>query len=91
MNTVTVDINAGSGSSTDAMSTRQAANHLGCSEGSLRLWRHQKRGPRYFRVGKLVRYRRADLELWIEANSVSPSSEKGQFAAGRSSRAEAND
>jgi predicted DNA-binding transcriptional regulator AlpA len=33
----------------------------------LRLWRGESKGPRYFRAGeKLVRYRRADLDFWIE-------------------------
>ena len=63
--------------------SRQAGAYLGCSESVLRLWRSQRQGPRYFRAGKLVRYRRADLDAWIEArlcepegtpNAVTPSS-----------------
>lgn len=49
----------------------QAAKYLGISEGALRLWRAEGKGPRFFRAGdKLIRYRRADLDAWIEARLV---------------------
>jgi excisionase family DNA binding protein len=49
----------------------KAARYLGISEASLRLWRSEGKGPRYFKAGeKLVRYRRADLDGWIEARLV---------------------
>lgn len=52
---------------------KQAAKYMGISEGALRLWRSEGRGPRHFRAGeKLVRYRRADLDSWIEARLSSP-------------------
>lgn len=45
----------------------QAAKYLGISEGALRLWRSEGKGPRHFKAGeKLVRYRRTDLDAWIE-------------------------
>jgi predicted DNA-binding transcriptional regulator AlpA len=51
----------------------KAARYLGISAAVLRLWRSQEKGPRYFRAGeKLVRYRRADLDLWIEARLSAP-------------------
>jgi excisionase family DNA binding protein len=46
----------------------KAAKYLGISEATIRLWRSQGIGPRHFKAGeKLVRYRRADLDAWIEA------------------------
>jgi|HubBroStandDraft_2_1064218.scaffolds.fasta_scaffold857386_2 predicted DNA-binding transcriptional regulator AlpA len=52
----------------------QAAKYLGVSEGVLRLWRSKGEGPRHFKAGeKLIRYRRIDLDSWIEAHlSASP-------------------
>ena len=51
----------------------KAAKYLGISEAALRLWRSEGRGPRHFRAGeKLVRYRRADLEAWIEERLSAP-------------------
>lgn len=52
----------------NVLTPRKAAQYLGISEAALRLWRSRGEGPRYFRAGeKLVRYRRADLDFWIEA------------------------
>lgn len=46
----------------------QAARYLGISESALRLWRSRREGPRYFKAGeKLIRYRRSDLDAWIES------------------------
>jgi excisionase family DNA binding protein len=46
----------------------QAAKYVGVSESVLRLWRSEGEGPRFFRAGeKLVRYRRSDLDSWIES------------------------
>jgi excisionase family DNA binding protein len=52
----------------NTLTPKQAAKYVGISEGALRLWRAEGTGPRHFRAGeKLVRYRRADLDAWIEA------------------------
>lgn len=52
---------------------KQAAKYVGISEGALRLWRAEGKGPRYFRAGeKLVRYRRTDLDNWIEERLNQP-------------------
>jgi excisionase family DNA binding protein len=57
----------------DTLTPKQAAKYVGISEGALRLWRTEGKGPRYFRAGeKLVRYRRADLDSWIEARLSAP-------------------
>lgn len=54
------------------MSSKGASAYVGCSEASLRLWRSKGQGPRYFRAGKLVRYRKTDLDSWIEARLNEP-------------------
>ena len=54
--------------SNSAMTPRQAAHYIGVSDAALRLWRSRGEGPAYFKAGeKLVRYRRADLETWIQS------------------------
>lgn len=54
----------------------KAARYLGISGAALRLWRSEGRGPRHFRAGeKLVRYRRIDLDAWIEARLSVPAIE----------------
>lgn len=57
----------------NAYNERQAAKYIGVSAAVLRLWRAGNRGPRFFKAGeKLVRYRRADLDSWIEARLSTP-------------------
>ncbi len=56
-----------------ALTPKQAGRYLGLSEAVLRLWRAEEKGPRYFKAGlKLVRYRRADLDSWVEARLSAP-------------------
>ena len=56
-----------------AYNEREAARYLGVSRAALRLWRSRGEGPRYFKAGeKLVRYRRADLDSWIESRLSQP-------------------
>jgi len=43
------------------------ADRLDLSLASLRRWRLEKRGPRFIKVGSLVRYRPEDLEEWLLA------------------------
>ena len=57
----------------DTLTPKQAARYVGISEGALRLWRGQGKGPVFFRCGeKLVRYRRSDLDFWIEQRLSTP-------------------
>jgi predicted DNA-binding transcriptional regulator AlpA len=60
----------------NALDAKQTARYLGVSEAVLRLWRSGGEGPRFFRAGeKLVRYRRSDLDSWIEARLSAPAAE----------------
>jgi predicted DNA-binding transcriptional regulator AlpA len=45
-----------------------AARLLDCSTKTLETWRTKGFGPRWVRVGRLVRYREADIHAWIESN-----------------------
>ncbi len=55
------------------MTPRQAAEFLRISEATLSTWRSRrgrvardgKDGPRFFRAGRSIRYRRHDLDLWL--------------------------
>jgi len=56
-----------------AFNENQAARYIGVSGAVLRLWRSQEKGPRHFKAGvKLVRYRKTDLDSWIEARLSAP-------------------
>lgn len=47
-----------------------AAEFLSVKPGLLQRWRFERKGPAFIKVGKAVRYRRADLERFIEAGRV---------------------
>jgi hypothetical protein len=36
-------------------------------------WRHKRIGPAYYRLGRKIVYRGADLNAWANANRVDPS------------------
>lgn len=56
-----------------AFTERETGKYLGISAATLRLWRSKGTGPRYFVAGeKLIRYRCADLDSWIEARLSTP-------------------
>jgi len=41
---------------------------LGVSRSTLQMWRYASRGPRYLKIGRLVRYRRVDVEAFLNAS-----------------------
>lgn len=49
----------------DLMSPDDVSALLGVSRGHLANWRSNGLGPRYVKVGRLVRYRRPDIDDWI--------------------------
>ena len=47
----------------------EAAEFLGCTPGTLRVWVSKKRIP-HFKVGRLTRFMREDLELYLKERRV---------------------
>ena len=45
----------------------EAGEILRLAAGTLANWRVQGRGPKFHRMGKRIRYARADVEAWLEA------------------------
>ncbi len=52
------------------MTGAEVARRLRLSEWTLRQWRRNGRGPAYIRVGRLVRYRAADVEAYLAQREV---------------------
>ena len=48
------------------LNEKEVSEKIKVSLGSLRRWRLLQRGPRFIKVGALVRYRVEDLEQWME-------------------------
>jgi excisionase family DNA binding protein len=49
------------------LTEKEVAKQIRVSLASLRRWRLVQRGPRFVKVGALVRYRAEDLEQWMES------------------------
>jgi predicted DNA-binding transcriptional regulator AlpA len=45
------------------------AVRLGVSRSTLQSWRYVGRGPRYLKIGRLIRYRNADIEAFLRAST----------------------
>lgn len=50
----------------------QVAEHLQLPVATLYRYRHRGEGPRAARVGRHLRYRRADVEEWVEQQYDQP-------------------
>ncbi len=58
-------------------SNSEAAAYLGVTAGTLEIWRCTNRQTiPYLRIGRHIRYRRADLDKWLDSRRV------GDTAAG---------
>lgn len=56
--------------STELLTVRAAADYLKVATGTLYNWRHAGTGPPAVTVGvRSVRYRRSDLDAWIDEQS----------------------
>ncbi len=52
------------------MSRKEASNFLGVKENTLAVWATNKRyNLRFYKVGRLVKYRQQDLEMFLVANA----------------------
>jgi hypothetical protein len=51
------------------LTTSEAAGLLRLNPGTLEAWRSRGFGPRFVKLGKAVRYLRADLEQFAEATA----------------------
>lgn len=61
--------------------TPGAAELLGVRPQTLAAWRVRGQGPRYRKVGALVRYDVRDVESWLEAQTRTSTSDPGADAA----------
>jgi predicted DNA-binding transcriptional regulator AlpA len=55
----------------------ETADMLCVSRRTLPVWRVQGKGPKFIKIGKLVRYERCELDAWMQANTHSSTSRSG--------------
>jgi len=58
------------------LNDKQAARYIGFHEQTLRNWRHARKGPKYVKQYRSVRYSVRDLDEWMEGRKITPSSEE---------------
>ena len=51
------------------LTTEEVAQYLSVPLSTLYQWRLKKVGPRGIKVGKYIRYRRADIEAWLDTKA----------------------
>ena len=59
------------------MDTVQLAELLRNKVNTVEGWRLKGVGPRFIRVGRLIRYRLEDVETWLDAQTCSSTSQAG--------------
>lgn len=54
------------------MTTEEVAAYFRTVPATVRYWRHIGKGPRSFKVGRRVLYRRSDCQAWADAELAKP-------------------
>jgi predicted DNA-binding transcriptional regulator AlpA len=74
-------VTAGSLADSHLLDVEDVARILKCSRSILNKWRLLGKGPRFVRVGALVRYRPADVQAFIAEGVRTSTSEESSPAA----------
>jgi excisionase family DNA binding protein len=59
------------------LSTKEAARLLGVHPNTLSKWRIRGTGPRFIKAGNMIRYRKSDIEAWLQNRTYSNTTEYG--------------
>ena len=51
----------------ELMTEQEAAAYLGVSVSGMRKWRARQSGPSYAKFGRIIRYRKSDLDAFVES------------------------
>lgn len=54
------------------LTVEEVAEWLGVPVGTIYAWRYRSTGPASYKVGRHVRFRRPDVEQWLEAQRTEP-------------------
>ncbi len=52
------------------LSINDVAEYLGVPKATLHCWSSRGIGPKRYKVGRYLRYRRADVDAWINAQAA---------------------
>lgn len=59
------------------LTTAEVGQRVRAAAETVRFWRHQKKGPAYFKIGRKVLYRRRDVEEWLAAQRTATTTTPG--------------
>lgn len=62
---------------TERLNNREAADYLGLKAATLNKWRCHGDGPPFIKVGRLIRYRKTDLDAFLQAGARASTSDPG--------------
>lgn len=54
------------------LNEKQAAERLGVAVKTMQQWRHYGRGPKWAKIGRLCKYRQADLDAYVASRTINP-------------------
>jgi predicted DNA-binding transcriptional regulator AlpA len=63
--------------SADAMTESELARKASVSIAALRKWRREGRGPRFLKLGRLIRYLAGDVDIWLHSHAFGGSKQRG--------------
>ena len=52
--------------------SKEAAKILGLKEGTLANWRHKRKGPKPYKIGRYVRYLLSEVLAWPKSGKTHP-------------------
>lgn len=58
------------------LNTAQAAEYIGVKHNTLEVWRTYGKSPKFYKVGRLCKYRLSDLDAWLEQQARSSTSQQ---------------
>ncbi len=56
--------------SDEVLTESELARRARVSISVLRKWRREGQGPRFLKLGRLVRYRAQDIQAWLDAHAL---------------------
>lgn len=71
------------------LTEEQLSDCLSVSLGTLRRWRLENRGPKFHKLGSLVRYSECDVGDWLQARPSGGSENPGKLSPDRIPRMDA--
>lgn len=64
----------------ELLTTDAAAQYIGVRRKTLEWWRLTGAGPQFIKMSRLVRYRRSDIDAWVESRIRQSTSDRGAGA-----------